>query len=97
MAFCGLKPAPRGRSADFSPQERSTREGLRNIPARCALATARVRFMESGLFLFELLSDDEPEKRKCPEIKEAMLRFMESGLFLADLPGAHEPTWRSAG
>jgi hypothetical protein len=47
--------------------------------------------MGSGLFLFELLSEHEPENRKCPEIKETMLRFMESAHDCAIAHGADEP------
>jgi hypothetical protein len=50
-----------------------------------------MRFMGSGLFLFELLSEHEPENRKCLEIKGAIFRFMESTLGLPVMPRAHEP------
>ena len=62
--------------------------------------------MESGLFLFELLSDDEPPLRRHTEfctlhsafctspkgcLGIAKARFMESGLFLFELLSEHEP------
>ena len=54
-------------------------------------ALQKARFMESSVFLSDLLTTHEPEFRKPLEINKTILRFMGSPLFLTDLLTGHEP------